>query len=566
MNGGRVVGGMCLTMLLFQVSPVGAQVPGSPADSTSLLERTFQLSGEIGTYGELYSIKGQERRRPFATGRLFFRPTLTFFKTFSLNFDVLLSTEGSSARQNINQFGLNPQWEWGNAHVGDFSETYSDYTLNGILIRGGGFNINPGIFRLSAVGGYTKRAVFGNADNGAYDRYLYGGKIGIGSEAGGYVDLLFLRVRDKASSLQTINTTPVGIDTLNPALTPQRQYEVTPQENLLGGIISNLKFFDNVIQWKTEAVVGLFTRDMRVSADTTVNLPNAIDKLYNANITSNVDLAVASEMTVDVDNVNVRGGYKYIGAGYNSLGVGSLLNDQQEFLLAPTIRLADWNISLNYTRQNDNLIDQKRFTTVRNIYGSNVTFRPTAIWTSSILANYLRMGNNSTNDTTRIGFSNLTLGTNQIFSLPPGYWFQAITLNYIFQSSKDDSPFRSNFKTTTHSANLGGTIPLGTSVTLSPSLGVILAKIGSLGSTTTTTYGLAIQHRALENKLINVLSGTASFLGSTKSFRTSLSSNYQWTQSLSVGVSLGVTNFRGSAFQSLKFDEYIGSLNLSQRF
>jgi hypothetical protein len=408
--------------------------------------------------------------------------------------------------------------------------------------------------------------VFGTADNGAFDRYLYGGKIGIGTEASGYVDLLFLRVRDKASSLQAINTTPVGIDTLNPALSPQRQFEVTPQENLVGGIISNLKFFDSMIQWKTEANVGLFTRDTRVSADTTIKLPNAIDNLYKANITSNVDLAIASEMTVDVNNVNVRGGYKYIGPGYNSLGVGSLLNDQQEFSLAPTVRLADWNVSLNYTRQNDNLVRQKRFTTVRNIYGSNITFRPTAIWTSSILANYLKMANNSTNDTTRIGFSNLTLGTNQIFSLPPKYWFQAITLNYIYQLSKDDSPFRAGFKTTTHSANLGGTIPLGKSLTLSPSVGLILAKIGSISSTTTTTYALAIQHREFENKLISVLSGTASFLGKNKSYRTSLSSNYQWTTTLSVGVSVGVTNFRGSAFQAVMFDEYIGSLNVSQRF
>jgi hypothetical protein len=564
MSGTNVRGGIYILLFALAASSVRAQ-SSSQSDSSSFLGRSFNVGGEIGTYGELYSIQGQERRRPSSTGRLFFRPTLTFFNTFSLNFDVLLSTEGSSARQNINQLGLNPQWGWGNAHVGDFSESYSDYTLSGILIRGAGFNINPGIFRLSAIGGYTKRAVSGGAETGAYDRYLYGGKIGIGSEAGGYVDLLFLRVRDKASSLQAINTTPVGIDTLNPALTPQRQYEVTPQENLVGGILSNLKLFDNTIQWKTEASVGLFTRDMRIAADPTINLPSAVDKLYRANITSNVDFAVVTEMAVDINNVNVRGGYKYVGPGYNSLGVGSLLNDLQEFSLAPTIRLADWNVALSYTRQNDNLVDQKLFTTVRNTYGSNITFHPLAIWTSNLLGNYLTMRNNSTNDTTRIGFSNLMLGANQIFSFPPGSWFQAITLNYIYQLSQDDSPLRSNLKTTTQSANLGGTIPLGTSMTLSPSGGVILTEIGSLRSTT-TTCGLAVQHRAAENKLTNGLSGTASFLGSTKSFRTSLSSNYQWTTTLSVGLSLSVTNFRGSASQTVEFDEYTGSLTVSQRF
>lgn len=556
------LGGIALALTLAAFcSTASAQAPG---DTSSFLQRSITLGGEIGTYGELYSIRGQDRRRPPATGRLFLRPTLTFFNSLSLNFDILLSTEGTAARQNINQLGLHPTWAWGNAHAGDFTETYSDYTLNGILIRGGAFNINPGVFRLSALGGFTKRAVAGGATTGAFDRYLYGGKLGIGSEAGGYVDLVFLRVRDEISSLPPSNQ-QVVIDSTNPVATPPRRFELTPQENLVAGILTNLKFFDAAVQWKTDATVSLFTRDMRVTADTTLKIPSPIDKLYRANVTSNVDIAIKSEITVDVGNVSVRGGYKYIGAGYNSLGTPYLLNDQQEFLIAPTFRIADWSLALSYTRQNDNLLHQKIFTTVRNLYGANITFRPTALWTSNILANYLDMDNSSPNDTTRVAFSNLTLGTNQIFVFAPGSVVQAVTLTYIFQRSGDDAPLRAGFKTTGHSATLGAVIPLGTALTLSPTAGLVHFSIGALGGQTTQTYGVTLQHRAEENTLISTLSSTASFVSSSSSFRNTLGSTYQLTNSAALGLTVGMTNFSGGAFSSVRFTEYTAAVTFTQR-
>lgn len=551
-----------LALIVASVCPIA--VAQAQSDTSSFLQRSVTLGGEVGTYGELYSISGQDRRRPPATGRLFIRPTITFFNSLSLNFDILLSTEGTAARQNINQLGLHPTWAWGNAHVGDFTETYSDYTLNGILIRGGAFNINPGIFRISALGGFTKRAVAGGATTGAFDRYLYGGKLGIGSEAGGYVDLMFLRVRDEISSLPPSNQ-QVVIDSTNPAATPPRRFELTPQENLVAGILTNLKFFDAAVQWKTDATVSLFTRDMRVTADTTLKIPSPIDKLYRANVTSNVDIAIKSEMTVDAGNVNIRGGYKYIGAGYNSLGTPYLLNDQQEFLIAPTFRIADWTLALSYTRQNDNLLHQKLFTTVRNLYGANITFRPTALWTSNILANYLDMDNGSPNDTTRVAFSNLTLGTNQVFVFAPGSVVQAVTFTYIFQRSGDDSPLRAGFKTTGHSATVGTVIPLGTSFTLSPTAGLVHFRIGALGGQTTQTYGLTLQHRAEENTLISTLSSTASFVSSSSSFRNTLGSTYQITNSASLGLTVGMTNFSGGTFSPVRFTEYTAALTFTQR-
>ena len=324
---------------------------------------------------------GRDDRRPSSIGRLFFRPTLTLFDALSLDFDVLLSTEGNQARQDINQFGVNPTWSWGQAHLGDFSDNYAQYTLNGIRIRGGGFFINPGLFRLGAVGGVTKRAVMGTEDNGAYDRYLYGGRIGVGSGEGGFFDLVFLRVRDKVSSLLPLAQTSV-IDSANPAASTILPYEVTPQENLLVGMMSHLKFFDSHVTWDMEATGSIFTRDMRVDQNKQLNLPDWVNDLYHVNVTSSAGVAVRTELGVQSGIVSVRTGYRYVTPGYTSLGVGSLINDWQEFSLAPSFRFGRWIVSLNAIRQNDNLFGQKLNTLVRWQFGGNLNFQPTDRWSA----------------------------------------------------------------------------------------------------------------------------------------------------------------------------------------
>ncbi|PWB70420.1 hypothetical protein C3F09_09095, partial [candidate division GN15 bacterium] len=46
-----------------------------PSNTNASSHRTFNVKGEVGTFGELYGISGHERRRPGSTGRLFLRST-----------------------------------------------------------------------------------------------------------------------------------------------------------------------------------------------------------------------------------------------------------------------------------------------------------------------------------------------------------------------------------------------------------------------------------------------------------------------------------------------------------
>ena len=180
--------------------------PDTSGSSTKFLSEAFKFSGEWSAYGEVNEITGAPRRRDPTTGRIFFRPTLTFLDAITVSADLLLSTEGNSARQDINQLGLHPSWVWGRAHIGDYSDEISPYTLSGIPLRGGGVVINPGLFRFSALGGQARRAVAGGSESGSYKRYLMGASIGVGDDYASFVDLQVLRVRDDPASLAEPNS------------------------------------------------------------------------------------------------------------------------------------------------------------------------------------------------------------------------------------------------------------------------------------------------------------------------------------------------------------------------
>ncbi len=535
-----------------------------PVDGTG--PGVFRISGDIGTYGEWYSMRGQEARRPSSSGRLFFRPTVTLFDDFAVNFDFLLSTEGNRAYQNINQFGIHPRWSWGVAHGGDFSMNMSDYTLSGILVRGGGVEINPGLFRFSAIGGYTRRAVAGDISNGAFDRYLWGSKLGIGTDQDGFFDIMVLRVRDDPSSLPPppAPVTPVFLDTLNPLTTPEVTYVGTPQENLVTGVRAFLNLFDGRLTWRMEADGSLYTRDMRVKGDTALKVPSFITSLYSPNLSSSLDGAGSTEIAMTFGPTSTRLGYRYIGPGYTSLGLGSIVNDLQEFTAATTVRLADWIVALNWTRQNDDLAEQKLYRTKRLTYGANVTFRPAQLWTSVLMANYMNMRNHAAFDSARIRFENIMLGTYQIWAFQPGSLFQTATVMYMYQTSGDDSPLRSASKANIHSASIGCVMLLAEPLTLAPTIGLVRSSVAGAASQSTATYALTLSHRAWEGRLTNSLSTSASFVSLVHCYRTALSSSYRLTNSTMGTLSISSMNYRGRLLTGGTFDEFVASLTFTQ--
>jgi len=630
-----------------------SSVPQGDGQEPGFFAKNFQLSGEAGVYGELYKTNSSYSYRPSSSGRIYLRPSFNLFNTFSTSFDLLLSTEGNSAKQNINQIGLNPSWSWGTAHLGDLNQSFSDLTLNGILVRGAGIEINPGVFRFAAVGGYTKRAVSGGAEDGSFDRVLYGAKIGIGKEQGSYFDLMFVRTKDEISSLpkpkSSITVTapngddvwPIGSEqtitwsssklagnvkielstdggaTFKSILdaTPNDGYEtiivnalptaqalikitsladsvsdisdhvftiggtdskvgniqaqvvnsssVTPQENLVVGAKSQLALLDNTVVWKWEFSGSAFTRDMEADEFKSDKIPSFVTNLFTPRLSTSVSYAGATSLNIELSKFNAKAGFRYISPGYTSLGLASSPADEQEFLLGAGYKLNMFNIYLEDSRQNDNLLAQKLYTTVRNRFSATVNSRVTNQWNMSLMGNYISMSNNSNNDTTGLNFSTLVLSMNHMLVFSPTSFVQSANINYVFQSSGDKSDLRKNMESESHSLNVNAYMNVTDDFSLSPVLGFINSKMGDMDAVLMQNYYLTGIYRLFENKLMSTLSLGASVVSGTTTARVSLSASYQLTSADMVSLMVSNTNFSAS---TNSYNETMATLNISHRF
>lgn len=635
-----------------------AQEEGSSSQNKS----PVTISGEIGAYGELYNISNIPNRRPNSTGRLFLRPTIDILGLLQIPFEILLSTEGSSARQNLNQFGINPKWDWGSAHLGDFNEDFSKFTLNGIKIRGGGLNINPGIFRFSTAAGFTNKAVNGGAQNGAYDRFLLAAKIGVGKEDETNFNLIVLKAKDKVSSidqdkksitvlepngddnwpigsLQTIRWTTVNvagavtieisrdggttfeqIQTNVPntgfydwsvtgpvtfqALIKMTDEEdasvfdisdyifsigtgseflykkgnrttdvsnpnsVTPQENLVMGFSGKAKFLESKLVFDYEAGGSLYSRDLRASKldlDST-DFPKFFSKFFKPRVGSNYDYAMNTTLGLNLKSYSGKIGYKRIGPGYNSLGLSYLLNDQQEISLNNTFRISKFALLLGYINLTDNLNDQKLFTTSRNIYTAGISGSISEKWNTSLMFNFLDMGNDSNADSTKTDFSNIVVSTTQSFLVGQKTLLRTISLTYVFQSSDNKSYQLTKNTTQTHTINAGVNLFFNENFNSTVSAGLVNSTVFDSLKNTITNLALVLQHSAFERKLNSSLNLSAAFGEDTDSFRSGLSASYNLTNADSFTLALWFTRFNGAAETRSSFSEVLSSLNYSHRF
>jgi len=537
-------------------------------------KNNVRLTGQANVYGELYEAYGTDRRRPPSTGRIVFRPTLTFSKLFSLSADFFLSTEGSSARQNLNIMGLHPVWSWGRGHLGDYTENFSKYTFYAVNVKGAEIDLFPKKYRFTIGGGRTKRAVDGNIINESYDQHLFAARIGYGNPQNSFIDCIFLKVKDDPAS----NPKPdydeydyILPDTLESELDtiwiepPYNPYAVTPQENVVTGIVSRLSMMDKRIVVLFEGSGSAYTKDLnseKVDIDSIESggiIKKALSHIFVPRRSSNFDFAVNTAVKLNLKYLNADIGFRRIGPGYVSLGIPSNINDRQEYYMKTAFKYKMNRFTLNWNRLSDNLLDQKTETNIRNQLRAGWMMHSKS-WHSNIHMSYLKMNNEALSDTSEWDFSNLILTTHQSLLFDQSSWIRQLGIKYTYQNSNKNIPANDS-ESNYHTFNLTGSFKFNQFLHLNAAVGASHRQTSGEEAYLTKIYSGRLTHATLKRRLSTSIHVNSSMVRKTRIFRAGVTSSYRLTRQNQVILNCSFNTYKGTK----DFKEIRSSLMLTHR-
>ena len=553
-----------VTVIAFDIHAQEPVTPSSTSSAPTGTSKALDIKGEVGTFGELYGISGRERRRPSSTGRIFLRSTFTAWNSISASLNLMLSTEGSSARQDINQMDFNPRWRWGEAHLGDFTGELSSLTLSGIRVRGGALTLLPGKFRVGLLSGLTTRSVETNGSSRAYERSLTGVRLGYGREGGTSFDLYVISARDRLSSLTNIPVDTASTDTsFND--TEQNPLVVTPQENFVISTATNILFFKSKLKWRSEIAAAAITRDRRSAELDHSGVPEALTNLFMPRKSSAADFAYQTDLSVDLKQVTLSAGFHRIGPGYVSLGLASLTPDKQEITGGVNVRLKKGYVRVDGATQRDNLIHQKSLTTDRFRLGTMLSYRMSRSWNMTAGVMYLGMLNHAASDTARLDYSNWLLRNGHQVSFNRQTGFRTVSVDLVHQRSSDKNPLRRGSATNSTSGTVAANFSLSGSLDLAPAVGFVTSQAGSSGRMLTQTYTVTAHQAMLERRLRNGASVSVAVGDVQTTIRPSVRSSYDFTSVMTLAAEIEVTSVKGGAVSS-RFDEIAGRCTFTRRF
>ena len=477
MSGGRLVrrthavAGAVVLVLGGAADRAVAQTPTVADTGSNWLTR--RLGGQAQVFSEMYGISGMARRRPGSTWRVMASPRLGIIGGTEVGLDLLLSSEGNEARQSINQVAFEPNWGWGQLHLGDFSKDYSPYTMQGLRIRGAGLDIERWGMRASLQGGRSA-ALISSADGPQYRRNVVAAAIGVGQVGVRSIDLRLLRAQDALIPDETPVFDTLGLDTLPADLRPQQR--TRPQENIVAALGGTVRLFERKLALKGEVAGALLTRDLTSPAVDGDSVDAPLGGVGTLRTSSLGDAAYNLDAQFQGKGFGLRGGYESIGAGFTSLGLAYLINDRRSWNAGGDLRLIGGRMQLQgrFQRQENNLQSQKVATTTRDVLTGTATVRLPADLTVSLVALLAAAGNDETNDTLLV--DNRTSTMNASLSKPFRFARRAASasLAYSRQSTEDLNPVRLTPKVTVQTANLALQLPILSWLSASPAVSAVL--------------------------------------------------------------------------------------------
>jgi hypothetical protein len=342
MNARWVGIGLVVGTLGLAAGPLAAQV---------------KLTGGLTGYGEMYRRTGAGLgTRPDQTGRITANLTIDLLNgLFTVPLTALIASDGVQFRQQINQFGISPTYRSVTVHLGTFTPDYSRYTFTDAMLTGGGIAVRRPGFRFGVVAGRAQRAIvpdtgiFAPSVEAQFERFAFGGRVGVGSPEASYFDVSFFSAEDDRGSLDTAIT---------------NNFPVSPVRNLVLGMKGRLAFGGGRVTLDAEAANSRFDPNIAVST-TDVLAP-----------------AVSGKILYNTPAWSLGGTVEYLGAGFKTLGNSGLADDRLDYGVTGRAQLGGGRLQLSGMGgwRNDNQSNALDATTSQAIYNVTATWQPGAVF------------------------------------------------------------------------------------------------------------------------------------------------------------------------------------------
>lgn len=334
--------------------------------------KPFAISGSLGGNLSHYTVSGIPQRRQPLGYSLFGSVNLKIYN-ISIPLSVAISQQGTSFSQPFSRFGASPEYKWVKLHLGYRNLNYSEFTLSGVSFLGGGIELTPGKFRFSAMAGRLKKAIQepqSRFERPQYKRMGYGVKVGYGNNSS--IDFSFFHAADDLSSF-TLN------DSINVPPLPQASTSI----GLSGKLATENK------KWILDYDLGasIFTRDLRAREfNDPDDFGSSLTDNFGVNISSNAAWAGKTGFHYNGKLFNAGIKYRYVQAGYQTLGANYLLSDLEMITLNAGTQFFENKLAVSgsYGIQNNDLSNSRFAKTGRNIGSANVSYRPSNEWSFNL--------------------------------------------------------------------------------------------------------------------------------------------------------------------------------------
>lgn len=348
----------------------------------------FAMNGGIGINTRMYAANGIENRQSPFFWTINANVNFNIYK-FQVPFSALVSVNQFEItapnpnpqlpplRQNLtnrfNRIGASPYYKWVKLHGGHRSMNFSEYTMSNLVYLGGGVDLTPNNWRVSAMYGRLAQAepldlslITPNVP--VFQRLGWGSKIGYGTNDQ-FIDVMIFKAWDDPNSIPTTD--------------PQ---EVFPNENMVIGIKGQKTLFE---KFRLGVDFGRSALSPDLNDATMGNAPFPFVFIEQR---ENTTYKNAFNTSFDYQGQGFVLGLKYrrIDPDYKSLGAYFFNNDIEDMTANTSFSLFEQKVQVagSLGLQRDNLSQTKPSTLTRVIGSTNINYTKDAFNLGLNYSNY----------------------------------------------------------------------------------------------------------------------------------------------------------------------------------